>query len=113
MLFIFLKGFSKFADTTEALASVRSPSCVHLQAVLAHLSHLSVSTTVGALALHLPNRSLDALPRRSHVSPPRTAQATAAIEGKLSKGLKKFIKKSIVDQEIQDELAVADAKVMT
>lgn len=53
-----LKGFSKFADTTEALSS-----------------------------------------------------ATAAIEGKLSKGLKNFLKTSIVNKEIQDKLAVADAKV--
>ena len=39
------------------------------------------------------------------------ASATACIEGKLSKGLKKFLQKNIVDKEIQDELAVSDAKV--
>jgi nucleolar protein 58 len=53
-----LKGFTKFEDTTEALAS-----------------------------------------------------ATAAVEGKLSKGLKKFIKSSIVDKGIKEELAVQDAKI--
>merc|ERR1719162_2979634 len=37
--------------------------------------------------------------------------ATAAVEGKLGKGLKKFLKKNIVDKDIQDELAVSDAKV--
>jgi len=37
--------------------------------------------------------------------------ATSAVEGKLGKGLKKFLKKNIVDKEIQDELAVSDAKV--
>ena len=29
----------------------------------------------------------------------------------MSKGLKKFLKESIVDKDIQDKLAVADAKV--
>eukprot|EP00040_Diaphanoeca_grandis_P004311 m.28080 g.28080 ORF g.28080 m.28080 type:complete len:499 (-) comp15859_c0_seq1:172-1668(-) len=39
------------------------------------------------------------------------ASATALVEGKMEKKLKKFLKSSIVDKDIQDELAVADAKV--
>jgi len=39
------------------------------------------------------------------------ASITAATEGKISKGLKKFLKTSIVDKDIQDEIAVSDAKV--
>lgn len=39
------------------------------------------------------------------------ASATAAVEGKMSKGLKKFLQNNIVDKGIQDELAVSDAKV--
>lgn len=39
------------------------------------------------------------------------ACATAAVEGKLSKTLKKFIKTSIVDKGIKEELAVQDAKI--
>lgn len=39
------------------------------------------------------------------------ASATAAIEGKLSKGLKKFLQKNIVDKEVQDQLLVSDSKV--
>ena len=37
--------------------------------------------------------------------------ATAVIESKLSKGLRKFLQKTIVDKEITDKLAVADAKL--
>eukprot|EP00320_Phaeocystis_rex_P003126 CAMPEP_0119066422 /NCGR_PEP_ID=MMETSP1178-20130426/8970_1 /TAXON_ID=33656 /ORGANISM="unid sp, Strain CCMP2000" /LENGTH=513 /DNA_ID=CAMNT_0007048021 /DNA_START=82 /DNA_END=1623 /DNA_ORIENTATION=+ len=37
--------------------------------------------------------------------------ATALVEGKLSSGMKKFLKKSIVSKELQDTLAVADAKL--
>jgi len=37
--------------------------------------------------------------------------ATAAVEGKLSKGLKKFLQKNIVDKEIQDQILVSDSKV--
>ena len=36
--------------------------------------------------------------------------ATAAVEGKMSKTLKKMLKK-LVAQDIQDQLAVADAKL--
>ena len=36
--------------------------------------------------------------------------ATAAVEGKMSKGLKKVLKK-IFASDIQDQLAVADAKL--
>merc|ERR1712216_309056 len=39
------------------------------------------------------------------------AAATALVEGKLDKSLKKFLKKNIVDKEIKDELIVSDAKV--
>eukprot|EP00039_Didymoeca_costata_P018613 m.334201 g.334201 ORF g.334201 m.334201 type:complete len:496 (+) comp17311_c0_seq1:186-1673(+) len=39
------------------------------------------------------------------------ASATAAVEGKLSKGLKKFIKSSIVAKDIHDEIAVTDKKL--
>ena len=39
------------------------------------------------------------------------AAATAVVEGKLCKELKKFLKANIVDKGIQQELAVADAKV--
>jgi len=39
------------------------------------------------------------------------AAATAMIEGKLDKSLKKFLKKNIVDKELKDELIVSDAKV--
>jgi len=37
------------------------------------------------------------------------AAATGFIEGKISKGLKKFLKKVVVDAGIQDQIAVADA----
>uniref|UniRef100_A0A7S0NG10 Nop domain-containing protein n=1 Tax=Phaeocystis antarctica TaxID=33657 RepID=A0A7S0NG10_9EUKA len=37
--------------------------------------------------------------------------ATALVEGKLSAGMKKFLKKSIVSKELQETLAVADAKL--
>lgn len=37
--------------------------------------------------------------------------ATAIVESKLSKGLRKFLQKTIVDKEITDKLAVADAKL--
>lgn len=53
-----LKSFSKFADTTEALAG-----------------------------------------------------ACAAVEGKMSKGLKNFLKTNIIDAGIKEELAVHDPKV--
>ena len=36
--------------------------------------------------------------------------ATSIVEGKLDKGLKKFLKKQIVSKELQEELAVADLK---
>lgn len=39
------------------------------------------------------------------------SSATASIEGKMSKALKKFVQTSIVDKGIQDELAVSDAKL--
>jgi nucleolar protein 58 len=39
------------------------------------------------------------------------ASATAAVEGKLSKGLKKFLQTNIVDKEIQDQIMVSDAKI--
>merc|ERR1711871_552986 len=39
------------------------------------------------------------------------AAATAMIEGKLDKSLKKFLKKNIVDKDLKDELIVSDAKV--
>jgi len=39
------------------------------------------------------------------------AAATAMIEGNLDKSLKKFLKKNIVDKELQDDLIVSDAKV--
>merc|ERR1711934_1045214 len=37
--------------------------------------------------------------------------ATATVEGKLDKSLKKFLKKNIVDKELNDDLIVSDAKV--
>merc|ERR1740133_718086 len=37
--------------------------------------------------------------------------ATALVEGKLSSGMKKFLKKSVVSKELKDQLAVADAKL--
>jgi len=39
------------------------------------------------------------------------AAATAIVESKLSKTMKKFLKKNIVKKELTDELAVADAKL--
>merc|ERR1711907_150979 len=39
------------------------------------------------------------------------AAATAMVEGKLDKSLKKFLKKNIVDKELNDDLIVSDAKV--
>merc|ERR1712216_301873 len=39
------------------------------------------------------------------------AAATALVEGKLDKSLKKFLKKNIVDKGLKDELLVSDAKV--
>ena len=39
------------------------------------------------------------------------AAATAMVEGKLDKNLKKFLKKNIVDKELNDELIVSDSKV--
>jgi len=39
------------------------------------------------------------------------AAATAATEGKMGKQLKKFLKDNIISKEVQDELAVSDAKV--
>ena len=39
----------------------------------------------------------------------RTA-ATASVEGKMSKGLKKVLKK-VYSEDLQDQLAVADAKL--
>ena len=39
-------------------------------------------------------------------------EATAAlVESKLSKGLKKFLQKNVVDKDIKETLAVADAKL--
>merc|ERR1712054_398861 len=38
------------------------------------------------------------------------AAATAMVEGKLDKSLKKFLKKNIVDKEIQEDLIVSVAK---
>ena len=37
--------------------------------------------------------------------------ATALVEGKLSAGMKKFLKKSMVSKDAQDTLAVCDAKL--
>ena len=37
--------------------------------------------------------------------------ATALVEGRLSSGMKKFLKKNIVSKELTDTLAVADAKL--
>merc|ERR1711998_154176 len=39
------------------------------------------------------------------------AAATAMVEGKLDKNLKKFLKKNIVDKELSDELIVSDSKL--
>merc|ERR1711957_192599 len=39
------------------------------------------------------------------------AAATAMVEGKLDKNLKKFLKKNIVDKELNDELIVSDSKL--
>jgi len=39
------------------------------------------------------------------------AAATALVEGKLDKGLKKFLKKNIIGKDLQEELAVCDAKL--
>merc|ERR1711998_393291 len=39
------------------------------------------------------------------------AAATAMVEGKLDKNLKKFLKKNIVDKNLQEDLIVSDAKV--
>eukprot|EP00658_Telonema_sp_P-2_P021939 TRINITY_DN18758_c0_g2_i10.p1 TRINITY_DN18758_c0_g2~~TRINITY_DN18758_c0_g2_i10.p1 ORF type:complete len:502 (-),score=214.35 TRINITY_DN18758_c0_g2_i10:71-1576(-) len=39
------------------------------------------------------------------------AAATAMVEGKLDKSLKKFLKKNIVDKELADELIVSDSKL--
>ena len=39
------------------------------------------------------------------------AAASAMIEGKLGKGLKKFLKKELVSKEVKDNLAVADSKL--
>lgn len=39
------------------------------------------------------------------------AAATALVESKMNKELKKFLKKNIVSKELTDELAVADAKL--
>ena len=39
------------------------------------------------------------------------AAATAMVEGKLDKSLKKFLKKNIVDKELSDQLIVSDSKV--
>ena len=37
--------------------------------------------------------------------------ATALVEGKLSAGMTKFLKKNMIAKEVQDTLAVADAKL--
>merc|ERR1719198_1346604 len=37
--------------------------------------------------------------------------ATALVEGKLSSGMKKFLKKNIVSKELEETLAVADSKL--
>merc|ERR1711907_311340 len=39
------------------------------------------------------------------------AAASALIDGKIDKTLKKFLKKNIVDKDLKDELIVSDAKV--
>jgi nucleolar protein 58 len=39
------------------------------------------------------------------------AGATAAVEGKLAKSLKKFLQTNIVDKAVKDELAVSDPKI--
>mmetsp|Transcript_13437 Transcript_13437/g.15337 ORF Transcript_13437/g.15337 Transcript_13437/m.15337 type:complete len:507 (-) Transcript_13437:1537-3057(-) len=39
------------------------------------------------------------------------AAATAVVEGKLDKGLKKFLKRNIVNKKIEDSLGVADTKL--
>merc|ERR1711935_1289808 len=39
------------------------------------------------------------------------AAATAMVEGKLDKNLKKFLKKNIIDKELNDELIVSDSKL--
>merc|ERR1712166_1666261 len=39
------------------------------------------------------------------------AAATAMVEGKLDKNLKKFLKKNIVDKELNEELIVSDSKL--
>lgn len=39
--------------------------------------------------------------------------ATAIVEGKLSKNLKKFLTKSIIEKDLKEKLAVADAKLKT
>ena len=41
-----------------------------------------------------------------------TATLLFQIEGKLDKSLKKFLKKNIVDKDIQETLIVSDAKVI-
>jgi nucleolar protein 58 len=39
------------------------------------------------------------------------AGATALVESKLSKPLKKFLKSTIIDKNLKDKLAIADAKL--
>jgi nucleolar protein 58 len=39
--------------------------------------------------------------------------ATAIVEGKLSKNLKKFLRKSVIQKDLKERLAVADAKLKT
>jgi len=39
------------------------------------------------------------------------AAATAMVEGKLDKSLKKFLKKNIIDKDLKDELIVSDSKL--
>jgi nucleolar protein 58 len=40
------------------------------------------------------------------------AAATAAVEGKLGKSLKKFLTQAIVDKGLQEKLAISDNKVI-
>lgn len=40
-----------------------------------------------------------------------TEESAQLIESKMGKGLKKFLKKNIVDKEIADELSVIDTKL--
>lgn len=95
-----LKSFKKFKDTTEALAGMCilvNLRCLRFKYLLERIYIILVPR------FYIISFSFNG---KIHV----LSAATATVEGKMSKALKSVMKK-LVASDIQEELAVADAKL--